>query len=59
MLALLMYPFTENLETADYLQEGDVGFKKPKVIQFIYALISTLLTRTNRRRRSDHRGGRR
>jgi hypothetical protein len=22
---------TENLETADYLKEGDVGFKKPKV----------------------------
>jgi U4/U6.U5 tri-snRNP-associated protein 1 len=23
-------PAIENLETADYLKEGDVGFKKPK-----------------------------
>ena len=23
--------YTENIEISDYLQEGDVGFKKPKV----------------------------
>jgi U4/U6.U5 tri-snRNP-associated protein 1 len=24
-------PFSENIESSDYLQKGDVGFKKPKV----------------------------
>ena len=30
-MAYLINRLVENLETADYLKEGDVGFKKPKV----------------------------
>jgi hypothetical protein len=33
--------FTENIESSDYLQKGDVGFKKPKVRFFrIYTITS-------------------
>lgn len=30
----------ENIESADYLKEGDVGFKKPKVCLFRYRLVT-------------------
>lgn len=41
---------SENLETQDYLQEGDVGFKKPKACQQFefYNLLSDNLTRPRR-----------
>lgn len=46
----------ENLETLDYLQEGDVGFKKPKVRSRYCPLMCQFLIRYFRQRRNVHLG---
>ena len=49
------YRFTpENLEVSDYLQEGDVGFKKPKVRSFSQAQAPrrSLVNQTKKKRPS-------
>lgn len=37
----LLDSVAENLETVDYLKEGDVGFKKPKVSSLSSLISST------------------
>ncbi|PFH52974.1 hypothetical protein AMATHDRAFT_45880 [Amanita thiersii Skay4041] len=44
--SLLTIDYVKNLESSDYLKEGDIGFKKPKVFEFI---LSTKKKRPSRR----------
>ena len=50
--------FSENVEIDDYLKEGDVGFKKPKVYNFALNCTCLPLTYGPRRRRRGHLDGR-
>ncbi len=40
----LLRSLVENIETYDYMKEGDVGFKKPKVMSLASIMCQALIT---------------